>query len=84
MPGLNTATTSKRIDPEMRLTASIERDHRLFIIEEDPAVGFYLYVYQQSECVADHLQDTLEMAIEQAEEDYGVPRAAWVTDASKS
>jgi len=67
----------------MRLTASIDRDHRTFVIEEDSSVGFYLYVYQKSECVADHLQDTLEMAMKQAEEDYGVPRTAWARDSSE-
>ena len=62
----------------MKWTASLASERRAFVIEEAPGVGFYLYVYQRSECVADHLQDTLEAAMEQAEEEYGVERALWV------
>ena len=40
-------------------------------------VGFYLYVYQENECLYDHLQDELKIAIEQAEEDYGVDPNSW-------
>ena len=52
-------------------------DNKTFIIEEDENVGFYLYVYQENECLFDHLQDELEIAIEQAEEDYGVDPNSW-------
>lgn len=50
---------------------------RRFVIEVDPAVGYYLYVYEGDDCVADYLQDTLDFAQEQAEEDFGVPRDSW-------
>lgn len=48
-----------------------------FEIEYDPTVGFYLYVFKDGVCVADHLQDTLEIALEAALEDYDVPKEAW-------
>jgi hypothetical protein len=48
-----------------------------FEIKEDPATGFYLYVFEGERCVRDYLQDTLEIAIDTAFEDYGVPRDAW-------
>jgi hypothetical protein len=48
------------------------------VIEEDfPEVGWYLYVYKDEKGVADHLQDSLEIAISQAEKDYGVPSDSW-------
>ena len=63
---------------------------RRFIIDEDSDVGFYLYVYEvrgffdkdlkEEGCPRhqqDHLQDTLEMAQEQALEDFGVPLDSW-------
>ena len=48
-----------------------------FEIEHDPIVGFYLYVFENGNCIQDHLQDTLEIAIETAMEDYDVPKDAW-------
>lgn len=50
---------------------------RYYEIKHDPLVGFYLYVFEGGECVRDHLQDTLEVAIESALEDYDVPKDAW-------
>ena len=50
---------------------------RRFVIKQDEAVGFYLYVYENERCIRDHLQDTLELAIEAAFEDYGVPTQSW-------
>lgn len=50
---------------------------REFVIEEDEAVGFYLYVYEDGRCVRDHLQDTLQLAVDSAFEDYQVPKEAW-------
>lgn len=64
-----------------------------FAIEDGGDVGFYLYVYQYPELFEadirsgeygcrrhqqDHLQDTLEIAKEQAYEDFGVPLDSWV------
>ena len=53
-----------------------ERSKR-FVIEEDEGIGFYLYVFDGEKCVKDYLQDTLDFAIEQAEEDFGVCRETW-------
>ena len=50
---------------------------RHFEIKEDPIAGFYLYVFDGNKCVYDHLQDTFEIALENAWEDYGVPKNAW-------
>ena len=47
-------------------------------IEEDPGIGFYLYIYDESgKCIADHLQDSLKIAQIQAEQEYFIPRHAW-------
>lgn len=48
-------------------------------IYRDPVAGFYLYVYSKGKCVKDYLQDTLDIAIEQAREGYGVPEDSWVS-----
>jgi len=50
---------------------------RKFEIKRDPHVGFYLYVFEGDRCVRDHLQDMLEIAIESAFEEYGVPKDVW-------
>lgn len=55
-------------------------DHNSIVarIREDlPSVGWYLYVTLPSGDSRDHLQDTKENAISQAEEDYGIPASAW-------
>lgn len=48
-------------------------------IEYDENVGYYLYVYEIStnKCIADHLQDTLDFAKDDALEIYGVPLDSW-------
>ena len=51
---------------------------RHFEIKHDPLAGFYLYVYDGERCVRDDLQDSLEIAIECALEDYNVPKDAWI------
>jgi hypothetical protein len=62
----------------MRLLAKPDLcGRREFVIEEDDAVGFYLYVYEDGRCVRDHLQDTLQLAVDSAFEDYQVPKEAW-------
>ena len=50
---------------------------RSYEIKHDPLVGFYLYVFQGDRCVRDHLQDTLEIAMESALVDYDVPKDVW-------
>ena len=54
--------------PEMRLE-----------IEEDENVGFYLIVYphDSDQSQADHLQDTLAFALDEAQEKYGVSPDKW-------
>jgi len=48
-----------------------------FVVERDPEVGWYLYVYRGAKCTHDYLQDTREAALESASELFGVPRSAW-------
>jgi hypothetical protein len=50
-----------------------------FVIEEDSSVGFYLLVLdpKTGASVADHLQDTLYQAMEDADELYGIPKDSW-------
>lgn len=50
---------------------------RLYEIKYDPAAGFYLYVFEDNKCIRDYLQETLEIAMECAWEDYAVPKNAW-------
>ncbi|HLY68705.1 MAG TPA: hypothetical protein VKR53_03180 [Puia sp.] len=50
---------------------------RHYEIKYDPSVGFYLYVFEGDRCIYDYLQDTLEIAMECAWEDFGVPKNAW-------
>lgn len=50
---------------------------RYYEIHYGPAVGFYLYIFENNRCISDYLQDTLELAIECAWEDFGVPKEAW-------
>ena len=50
---------------------------RRYEIKHDPFAGFYLFVYENDQCVHDHLQDTLEIAMECALEDYGVSKDLW-------
>jgi len=52
-------------------------DPRKFEIEEDPVVGFYFYVFEDGKCIGDQLQDTLDVAIQSALDDYDVPKDAW-------
>lgn len=47
-------------------------------IEVDENAGYYLYIYDaEGKCIADHLQDSLGVAKDQAFEDYGIPMAGW-------
>ena len=61
----------------MKLVAQMPNDHRRFIIEHDESVGCYLYVFEDDRCVYDYLQDTCELAIEQAFAEFNVPISAW-------
>ncbi len=48
-------------------------------IEKDETVGFYLFIFDPEcgKCTHDHLQDTLEIALEQAEEDFSLAKDKW-------
>jgi hypothetical protein len=48
-----------------------------FEIEHDPVIGFYLYIFEGENCIGDYLQDTFEVAIESALEDYDVLKDEW-------
>jgi hypothetical protein len=50
----------------------------LLEIEHDPQVGYYLFIWKEGQCIRDELQDTLEIAMQSAEDSYGVARSAWV------
>jgi hypothetical protein len=50
---------------------------RSYEIKHSPPVGYYLYVFEGDACVRDELQDSLEMAIQSALDDYQVPMDAW-------
>lgn len=50
-----------------------------FLIEEDfPEVGVYLYVYEGEKCIQDFLQNNIATCIDQAFDDYGVPKECWI------
>jgi len=61
----------------MRWSARFES--RRFVIEQDEAAGFYLYVFSGETCTHDYLQDTFEHAVDQANQVFGVPANAWTT-----
>lgn len=49
-------------------------------IKLDQYAGYYLYIYDNvtQNCIEDHLQDTLDDAKAQAEEDFGLDINSWV------
>ena len=56
----------------------IEKEKLKATIEEDIGIGFYLYIYdEKGNCIADHLQDSLDIAKSQAEEEYCIPQNSW-------
>lgn len=55
----------------------VSEDKWQFEIEHDENVGYYLYIWKNDKGIADYLQDTLEIAMEQARDDFGVPLEAW-------
>jgi hypothetical protein len=48
-------------------------------IEQVEAVGFYLFIFdpESGRCTHDYLQDTLEIALEQGEEDFALSKDKW-------
>lgn len=62
---------------------TVEHQGKRFEIESDkPEVGVYLTVYENGNCIADSLQDSVELCIEYAEQEYGCPRALWLSSDS--
>ena len=62
----------------MKWVANCELElNRCFEIEFAPPVGYYLYVYKEGQCIMDYLQDTFEIAVDMAFEDFGVPKDSW-------
>ena len=60
------------------MTLVAEHNGILARIREDlPDVGCYLYIMLPTGKSKDHLQDTKEIAILQAEKEYDIPRTAW-------
>jgi hypothetical protein len=60
-----------------RLVARTSKDKRHFAIEYDGPAGYYLYVFEGERDIFDYLQDTLELAKEQALEQFGVQKDEW-------
>jgi hypothetical protein len=48
-----------------------------FLIEEDPGIGWYLYIFSNGSCVKDYLQDSETLAMQVAAEDYDVSFRLW-------
>ncbi|MEJ0063269.1 MAG: hypothetical protein WDO70_08720 [Alphaproteobacteria bacterium] len=72
----------------MKWEAQIESPKpRRFVIERQkltslmPSVpdqyGYYLYVYEDGKDIYDYLQDTFEITVDQAFEQFGVPKDIW-------
>ncbi|WP_040307454.1 hypothetical protein [Agarivorans albus] len=54
------------------------------VIEHDlPEVGCYLYVYEGGCCIHDSLQDTEELAKEEAHEKWGVEESEWPNEPTR-
>lgn len=70
----NIDTISRRC--RMKWVAIISNTKRCEI-EHDPEAGYYLYIFKNNECIKDYLQDTLEIAMEIAQEEYDVSRNSW-------
>lgn len=54
------------------------------IVQDEPEVGVYLYVYDDGRCIRDELQNDVETCKEIAFEDYGVPKEIWKRDGTDS
>jgi hypothetical protein len=57
--------------------AEIEHFTSRDIISGAHVEGYYLYIWENGKGIADELQDTLEVTMQQAFEDYGVPLDVW-------
>lgn len=76
MQDLNIAIILRRNNVKWKAKSNSTKN-RYYEIKYDPNVGFYFYVFENDKCIHDYLQDTLELAMECALEDFGVPKEAW-------
>lgn len=56
----------------------VVKGKRFQIEEDNPDVGVYLYVYENGKCVADYLQDSIQMCMDFALEEYSVSLDLWI------
>lgn len=62
----------------MKYIADINKPKSMHLeIVHDPAVGYYLYVWENGVGVDDELQDSLEIVFKHALEKYGVTNDQW-------
>ncbi len=62
----------------MKWVASSESSSlKHYEIKHDPSVGFYLYVFECEKCIRDYLQDSLEIAMDYALKNFGLPKDSW-------
>ncbi len=62
----------------MKLLVAEHKNKRFFIEEDYPEVGYYLYVYENGQCIKDDLQDDIETCKKVAFDDYEVPYNKWM------
>ena len=55
----------------------VDRKQLRYEIEYIPAQGFYFYVFEESQCIYDFLQETLELAKNFALENFSIPKTSW-------
>ena len=55
----------------------IERQILHDLTQHQDVEGYYLYVYEDDKDIYDGLQDTLEWAINEALEEFSIPKDAW-------
>lgn len=63
----------------------VEHNNLTFRIEEDyPEVGVYLYVFDNSNCIKDFLQNDIQTCKELAYQEYQVPLDKWTDKGNKN
>lgn len=55
-----------------------QNNFRYTIEEDNPDVGWYIYVFdKKGNCIADHLQETQQMALSFCQENYNISEDKW-------
>ncbi len=62
---------------ESIMLEATHKNYRFRIEEDLPDIGFYLYVFQNDNCIYDSLQDDLETLKEIANEKFNCPLDEW-------